>query len=462
MPAWANVDLALLTEVLARRIGRPRFQLWFERNARFRAEAEVLVVGVPNRHFQEWLEKTFGADVKASAEEVLGGPVGVKFRIEPELFRAARREQESAAAWPQENPLPEPPRPAVKPRSRTWRQLSTFVVGACNRVAHAAALSVTEEPGEGPNPLVIHGPVGTGKTHLLEGIYSAARKAHPDWRVSYLTSEEFTNRFLYAMRHDKLGGLRRQLRELDLLLVDDLGFLATKKATQEELLHTFDALHSEGRRMVVACDCHPRLADGFSPELTDRLLGGAVWGLTPPDQQTRLEILQAKSRLGGGPPLSPVVLRLLAESLRGNVRELEGALQCVRHYARVTGRPADVSLAREALADHLRHAVRVVSLADVSRAVCSVLRIEPGALQGKSRSWAVSHPRMAAMYLARKHTSASYSEIGAFFGGRGHSSVVAAEKKVRAWLQRDQEACLGERRMKARDLIERAERELLR
>ncbi len=264
------------------------------------------------------------------------------------------------------------------------------------------------------------------------------------------------------MRLNKLTSFRKQFRECDALLVDDLHFLASKKATQAEFLHTFDALLADGGQMVLTCDCHPRLADDFTPELTDRLLGGVIWGLTPPDATTRLEILRNKSLQKGEKPLPDEVVRFLAGQLRGNVRELEGSLQSIRHYSRVTGRAIDVSLVREALADLLRHAVRVVQLVDIDRVVCGVLRLEPGALQSKGRAWAVSHPRMVAMFLSRKHTASSYSEIGKYFGGRNHSTAVAAEKKVRQWLQADAELALGERRFRVREIVERAERELLR
>src|SRR5437868_2638946 len=263
------------------------------------------------------------------------------------------------------------------------------------------------------------------------------------------------------MRLGKLASFRKHFRECDALLVDDLHFLASKKATQEEFLHTFDALLADGRQLVVACDCHPRLADEFAPELADRLLGGAVWGLTPPDGDTRLAILRAKSA-AGQVPVPEEVLGALAARLRGNVRELEGALHSLRHFSRVAGRPIDLALANEALADLLRHAVRVVRLADIDAALCRVLKLETGALQAKQRAWAVSHPRMLAMYLGRKHTAASYSEIGQHFGGRNHSTAVAAEKKVRQWLQADGTLTLGERPLRIRVLIERAERELLR
>jgi chromosomal replication initiator protein len=479
---------AALADAIRQRIGEPRYNLWFARRTRFTWDGDRLTVGVPNLHFQEWLQKTFGAAVAAAAAEVFGAPLAVAFVIDPQLFQAVRQEQAAVAQAPVAEELPPPPPDRSRPRKkepagptlfdrpepasspipeskrakpgRRWRKLAEFVVGPCNRVAHASALSVVEEPGQGGNPLVLHGPTGTGKTHLLEGIYVGLRRARPEWRVCFVTAEEFTNRFVQAMRLGKLASFRRHFRDCDALLVDDLHFLASKKATQEEFLHTADALLAEGRVLAVTCDCHPRLADEFAPELTDRLLGGAVWGLTPPDAETRLAILRA--RAAGAPPVPDAILALLAGQLRGNVRELEGALHSLRHYSRVTGRPIDRRLAEEALADVLRHAVRVVQLADVDGAVCRALRLEGGALQSKGRAWAVSHPRMLAMYLARKHTAAAYSEVGAYFGGRNHSTAVAAEKKVRQWLQDDHELALGERRLRVREVVERVERELLR
>jgi chromosomal replication initiator protein len=489
---------AALAQAIARRIGEPRYRLWFDRNTRFDISDDVVVVGVPNRHFQEWLEKTFGGAVAAAAEEVCARPMEVRFNIDPELFQAARREQAEVAAEATPAPAatvapvsvkeegrknrPEKPvaqasvpveparmeRPAKDQgaaagrRGRRWRKLSEFIVGPCNRVAHASALSVVEAPGDGANPLVLYGPVGTGKTHLLEGIYAGLRRHRQDWKVVYITAEDFTNRFVQAMRLGKLTAFRKQFRDCDALLVDDLHFLATKKATQEEFLHTFDVLLADGRQMVLTCDCHPRLADDFSPELTDRLLGGAVWGLAPPDVDTRLAILKARAQENGGMPLPEDVLHFLAGQLRGNVRELEGAVQSIRHYSRVTSRAVDVPLVREALADLLRHAVRVVQLVDVDRVVCAVLGLDKGTLQSKSRSWAISHPRMVALYLSRKHTASAYSEIGSYFSGLNHSTVVAAEKKVRQWLEADGELALGERRVRVRELVERAERDLLR
>jgi chromosomal replication initiator protein len=490
--------VAALEQAICQRIGTPRYQLWFERHAKFTWEDDQLVVGVPNLHFQEWLQKTFVGSVREAAADVFDRPMDVRFVIDPELFQAARKQQEDCSALgvipdqtsrrpPTKTSAGGDPRAEVRPKKtsvhegshllrtrvrevqlppagakRRWRRLSEFVVGPGNRVAHASAQSVVEAPGDGANPLVVHGPVGTGKTHLLEGIYVGLRKNRTDWRVCFVTAEEFTNRFVQAMRLGKLSAFRKHFRECDALLLDDLHFLATKKATQEEFQHTFDSLQRDGKQLVVTCDCHPKLCDDFAPELADRLLGGAVWGVMPPDIETRLALLRANSVRGNEAPLPEAVLRLLADRLRGNARELEGALHSLRHFSRVTGRAIDLDMAREALADLMRHSVRVVQLSDVDTAVREVLRLESGALQSKARRWAVSHPRMVAMYLARKHTSASHSEVGQYFGGRNHSTAVAAEKKVRQWVKSDGELQIGERCLRVRGVIELTERELLR
>ncbi len=467
---------AALGQVLVRRIGEPRYNLWFGQNTKFSWEDDLLVVGVPNHFYQEWLQRTFGEDVRAAAAEVLGRRMQVRFSIDAQLFQQFRQAQAETtcrarpaqpatapgAGTPEMPTLrPKPARPAGEAarRTRRWRRLGDFIVGSGNRVAHAAALNLVEAPEQAANPLVLHGPVGTGKTHLLEGIYVGLRRRHPAWRICYITAEDFTNRFVQAMRQGKLGAFRKHFRGVDALLLDDLHFLATKRATQEEFLHTFNELQADNRPVVVTCDCHPRLSEAFTPELTDRLLGGAVWGLAPPEQETRLAIL--RSRAGRELPGVPDdVIRFLATQLRGNVRELEGAVHSLRHYSHLAGQPPDLDRAREAVGELLRHAVRPIQLADVDRAVCQVLRLDPGSLQARQRTWAVSHPRMLAMYLARKHTAAAYSEIGRYFGGRNHSTVVAAEKKIRQGIQQNADLTLGDQRLRLTDAVERIERAL--
>ncbi|MCS7046623.1 MAG: DnaA/Hda family protein [Gemmataceae bacterium] len=457
--------VAALEHALCQRIGAPRYDLWFRAKTHLQLEPHRLRVGVPNRFFQEWLQTTFAADLTAVVQEHVGSPLPVVFEIEPALFQAVRQRQAAAQALAcAPPPLPTrqnaPPEPA--PRPRRWRKLADFAEGACNRVALAAARQLVEAPADVPSPLVLYGPVGCGKSHLLEGIYNGWRRQRPEWRVVFVTAEEFTHRFVQAMRLGKLSGFRKQFRDADALLVDDLQFLARKKATQEEMLHTLDALQRDHRPVAVACDGHPRLAGELLPELIDRLVGGAAWGLTYPDAETRLAILRSKNAAAGADAAPDAALRVLATELRGNVRELEGAWHSLRHLARVSGRPIDAELARAAVAEVVRHAVRLVQLPDIDRAVCSVLALEPGTLQSSRRGWWISHPRMLAVYLARKHTAATYSEIGRYFGKRNHSTVVAAEKKVRAWYADNAELPLGKRTVRVRELLEQLEQELLR
>ena len=514
-PASVPTDRAL-ADAIAARVGPARYGLWFAGHSRFVVLGNEVAVVVRNQHSQEWLEHTFGSTVREATVEVCGAGTAVRWVIDAEMFDSqvvgggtldvgkdtskvggggtldVVKEKATAPLRKLSNPAPthnqpptttnqrqptdlfgdpvapakpkakkpEPEVVAVAKTGRRWKLLHEFVVGSCNRVAHASALSVIEDPGEGANPLVIHGPVGTGKTHLLEGIF-AGLKRQSDQRPCYTTAEEFTTRFVAASQHGKMSAFRRQFRECSTLLLDDLHFLATKKATQAEFLHTFDALIADGRQVVVTTDCHPRLADELMPELVDRLLGGAVWSLQPPDPETRLEILRKKAT-GANPMVPDNVLKLLASSLRGNVRELEGAVNSVKHYAKVTGRPVDQAVVREALGDLLRHAVRVVSVVDVDATVCSVLRLGSGTLQSKSRAWAVTHPRMVAIFLCRKHTAATYGEISKHFGAKTHSTAVAAEKKVRAWIDKDASVTIGDRSWRVKELIDRIERDLQR
>ena len=480
LQAFAGFDFEQqLAAAIAQRIELDRYDLWFRKHTKFVLQGEHVVIGVPNLFYQDFLQTQFGPVVRAAVTELLGDSASVQFVIDPELFRAARAEQELAnktssqpvpvtrKSSPTAEPAPEPVAPEPKKHrtpdakqqpKRKWKTLGEFVVGACNRVAHASALSAVEEPGLGANPLVVYGPVGTGKTHLLEGIYVGLRKRWPEFRVVFLTAEEFTNRFVAAMHQNKQSSFRKQFRECNVLIVDDLNFLASKKGTQTEFLHTFDALIAEGHQIVVSTDCHPRLNEDLMPELVDRLLGGAIWSVLPPDAETRLSLLRAKS--ANGPPIPDEILKFLADHLRGNIRELEGAIHSLRHFSRVTGRKIDQALAREALGDLLRHAVRVVGVMDVDVTICNLLRLAKGTLQTKARAWAVSHPRMIAIYLCRKHTAATYGEISIYFGNKTHSTAVAAEKKVKEWLQKDTSLKAGDRQWRVRELVEKIERDL--
>ena len=324
--------------------------------------------------------------------------------------------------------------PATQAHSRPPRKLEDFVTGSGNRLAHAASVELVQTLGASFNPLVIQGGVGLGKTHLLEGIAAALRSRHPGMKVIQITAEAFTNGFLDAMRHGTLTAFRARYRGAGALIVDDIHFLAAKRATQDEFLHTFNALVADGAPIILATDQHPRQIPKLTDELATRFLGGMVVKLEAPDPATRRAILKAKAA-ARGVIVPEAVLAYVADHLRASVRELEGALHSLIAHASMTGRKLDLALAKTALRDTIRHTAKAVALKDVEKAVCQLFQIEPDALKADNRARAVAYPRMLAMYLARKHTGAAYSEIGRFFGGRNHSTVISAEKKVLGWLK---------------------------
>ncbi len=437
-----------LRAAVAKRVGESKFGLWFGEGVRLGVDGDSLEVAVPNSFFREWIQGHYARNLIEAAEAVAGRPLSLSFKVQAEaepplgdVVEPSRSVEERPTASPPTTitipkaPLPPPDRPRAQ--TRPARRLDDFVVGPCNRLAHAAAGEMALSAGASFNPLVIHGSIGLGKTHLLEGIGAALRARHPGLNVVHLTAESFTNGFLDAMRAGSLAAFRARYRNAGALIVDDVHFLAAKRATQDEFLHTFNALIAAGAPIVLAADQHPRLIPRLTDELATRFLGGMVVKLEAPDPATRRAILKAKA-LARGVDVPEAVLSYVAEPLRSSVRELEGALHSLIAHATLTGKRLDLNLARTALRDTIRHTAQAVALKDIERAVCGLFQLDAEALRSDSRARAVSHPRMLAMYLARKHTGAAYSEIGRFFGGRNHSTVISAEKKVVGWLRDEQ------------------------
>jgi chromosomal replication initiator protein len=456
---------AELRAAVAERVGEARFGLWFGEGVRLGVDGDSLVVGVPNGFFRDRIQGHFAGNLVEAAEAVAGRPLRLAFRIEAEAEPKIGTVIGPAEGEPGRRPEPVVPAPRPSPpdrpraQGRPSRRLEDFVTGPGNRLAHAAAVEMVQSSGAAFNPLVIHGAVGLGKTHLLEGIAAAWRARNPGLNVVHLTAEAFTNGFLEAMRTGTLAAFRARYRNAGALLVDDVHFLAAKRATQDEFLHTFNALAAAGAPIALSCDAHPRLVAKLTDELVTRFLGGMVVKLEAPDPATRRAILRAKAA-ARGVDVPEAVLAYVAEHLRSSVRELEGALHSLIAHATLAGKRLDLNLARSALRDTIRHTAQAVALKDVERAVCGLFRLDPETLKSEGRARAVSHPRMLAMYLARKHTGAAYSEIGRFFGGRNHSTVIAAEKKVVGWLKDEQHRGLLAGFESVADVLAALEREL--
>jgi chromosomal replication initiator protein len=460
-----------LRAALAERVGDSRFGLWFGDGVSLGVSGDALEIGVPNAFFRDWIQGHFSRNLMDAGEAVTGRQLRLAFRLDGEappqvgqVVPAETRPNDRPAASPapvsvpkSDKPrargkgqvaapnapvsVPAPVAPLPAPPGRPARRLDDFVTGPCNRLAYAAAQEMAVSLGGGFNPLVIQGGVGLGKTHLLEGIAAAIRSSRPGVKIIHITAESFTNGFLEAMRTGTLNSFRARYRGAGALIVDDIHFLAAKRATQDEFLHTFNALVAEGVPIVLSSDQHPRQISKLTDELVTRFLGGMVVRVDAPDPATRKAILKAKAR-ARGVDVPESVLSYVADHLRASVRELEGALHSLIAHATLTGKRLDLALAKTALRDTIRHTARAVGLKDVEKAVCSLFNVSADDLRSDGRARAISYPRMLGMHLARKHVGASFSEIGRFFGGRNHSTVISADKKVKSWLLEEQRVAL--------------------
>lgn len=445
--------VSALRAKLADRVGKDRFEVWFGPGTQLQVQGGTLMVGVPSRFFQDWLRSHFRKDLEASCLETFGEPMALEFRVNAPLAPVmAQMAQTPAAPKPRPVILREPPMRAPR---RALAALETFSVGDSNCLAHKSAQLATDRPAR-LSPLFIHGPTGVGKTHLLEGILSSFKQQHRQAPAVYLSAEQFTSYFLEALHGSGLPNFRRKYRDVELLIVDDVQFFAGKKATLIELLHTIDTLLRSGRQLVFAADRAPRELKSLGPEMMARLSGGMVARIEPPEYATRLAVARQLARqLDVSAP--DEVLCFMASHLTTHARELVGALKRLQATSLAHGRPITLALAEEALAELIHHSGRVVRLADIEKAVCDVFGLESDSLQSTGKGKTVSHPRMLAMWLARKHTRAALSEIGQFFGRRSHSTVISAQKKIESWMSGGSALKLNEQSWKLEDAIRRVE-----
>ncbi|RLT15725.1 MAG: chromosomal replication initiator protein DnaA [Planctomycetota bacterium] len=333
--------------------------------------------------------------------------------------------------------------------------LEAFVVGPSNRMAFAAVELASARPGE-MSPLVLHGPSGVGKTHLIEAMCGHIRQLHPGRSVLYLSAEQFTTSFLQALHGSGLPGFRRTCRSADVLAIDDLQFFIGKRATIVELQHTVDALHRQGKQLIFACDRENDALTDLGPDLVARLKGGMNAPLLSPDYDVRHGIVSMIA-LQRGLSIPADVIQFIATHMTRHARELAGAVNRLEATSHMLGLPITASMAADALSDLVRSNTRSMRLADIERAVCSAFGIETGSLQSSRRAKIVNHPRMLAMFLARKHTPAALTEIGTYFGRRSHSTVISAQKTVSEWVSQRSQIVLAESKWDVADAIRRVE-----
>ena len=401
-------------------------------------EDDLLLLEAP-RELRAWIAERFARVLQASAAAILGEQITVDVRAASDSARPKRTAAEARArASRATEPEPEPH--GLNPKF-TFDQ---FVIGDSNRFAHAAALAVAELPGQAYNPLFVYDPPGIGKTHLLHSIGNYVLAYGAGLSVRYTTVETFTNQFLAALQRGDMDRFKGRYRHSDVLLIDDVQFLASKAKTEEEFFHTFNALHDMGSQLVLTSDRLPRDLNALEDRLRERFEAGLVTAIAPPDVSTRLTVLRKRAQHDGVALADDAVLPLLAERVPHNVRALEGALIRVVAFASLTGRKVDASLATEVLADLYPATPRagataptVESIQDLTAEAFGLTRDE---LVSASKAARVAWPRQVAMYLAREHTSETLPSIGERFGGRNHSTVLHAHKRTVQRLATDPEA----------------------
>ena len=419
---WSQVEAQL-----RRAVSDSTYELWLAPLAPVSLESGCLTVSAP-AETRDWVAGRFGRVLQACVSAALGTDIVVDVVGPGDAHR--RTEGEPVPAYAGADP-------ALNPKYA----FDQFVIGDCNRLAHAAALTVAELPGQAYNPLFIYGPPGVGKTHLLHSIGHYVRAHGSGLRVRYATGESFTSEFVGALQSGGVDRFKARFREADVLLVDDVQFLQSKARTEEEFFHTFNALHDTGSQVVVTCDRLPRDLGALEDRLRERFEAGLVADIQPPEVLTRLTILRKRVEHDGIVLDDPGMLDVIARRVGGNVRALEGALIRVVAFASLTGRPLTSELADEVLTSlYGRARTQTLSVADIQAAACETFGISHEELLSQARTSRVVWPRQVAMHLTRELTDLSLPAIGAAFGGRDHSTVLHACKRASARLASDDAA----------------------
>jgi chromosomal replication initiator protein len=446
-------DVTAITESLAERIGREKYRIWFQDCTRFALAEEQLRIGVPNPFLASWLAGHFLKEIKAAAQSVLGLVPEISFPVDPEV--SGKRRPGPSSAQPTDGSRVATPRAPRRGGSADAGSCSTgslrltldsFIVGPSNELAYNAARAVVREQQSPYNPLFIHGGYGIGKTHLLQGICNGVAQTRPDAKWLYLSAEEFANQFVLALKTKKLEVFRNRMRQTDLLAIDDIHFLASKPATQEEFLHTFNTINLAGKQVVLVSDAHPKMIGQLSDKLVNRFVSGMVVKIEPPDFETRCAICRRYSQKilsatagGHAQPLSEDVVRFVAEHVRTNVRELEGALVKLTACAALQDGRLTLAVAQAVLAEHIERCDPIIHVADIESAVSAYFGVTPAQLHSSRKSHTISLARHFSMYLTRKHTNMSSSEVGRHMGNKNHATVLVACKKIDEMFARDEE-----------------------
>jgi len=423
----------LWQEVLAHlkdQLGKQNYETWIQPIAFVSRDKSCVYLNVPNKFFRDWLTEHYLTRIEEVLSKTAEQTLTVSFDVkqEPQIKTIAEKnvgkdEREREKRRRTSNLIPR-------------YTFENFVIGASNQFAHAASMAVANQPGDHYNPLFIYGGVGLGKTHLINAIGHKAVSKFPGSKVFYLSSESFMNELISSLRRDRMDEFKMKFRNVDVLILDDVQFIAGKERTQEEFFHTFNSLYEARKQIVITSDKFPKEIPGLEDRLRNRFEWGLIADIQPPDMETRVAILQKKAEVEKV-ILPHDVAIFLASNIDSNVRELEGALTRLGAFASLTHSNITVDLAKEVLKNTLKGSQREITIEGIQKTICDYFNIKIGDLKAKRRTKNIAVPRQVAMYLCRKYTETSFPVIGDKFGGRDHSTVIHASKTIEKKIKED-------------------------
>jgi chromosomal replication initiator protein len=427
MNAWQQI-----LGYLKAKVNTQSYQTWLRPTRFSHVNHEELVVRVPNREFQEWIQENYGSLINEALAEIKSDVRRIHYVVEesPE-----KKNGDGGDAKALQGKLDFE---SVDHRLNPKYTFETFVVGNCNQFAHAAAQAVAETPAKSYNPLFLYGGVGLGKTHLMQAVGHLIKAKWKEMRLAYVSSEHFTNEVINSLRYDRMVSFRDKYRNVDLLLMDDIQFIAGKERTQEEFFHTFNTLYENQKQVVISSDCPPKEIPGLEERLRSRFAWGLTADLQAPDLETKRAILAKKSETQGI-NLPEDVSDFVARKIKSSVRDLEGALTRLLAYSSLTGATVSLSMAQQVLKNLVDLEERRVSIEHIQRAVCREFGIGLPQLKAKDNSRGVAYPRQIAMFLAKEMTPASLPQIGREFGGKHHTTVLHSINKIAEMRDKDRD-----------------------
>ncbi len=460
MQAIFTDETHAIQEHIAQEIGAQQYQIWFKNAARLTLREECLEIAVANTFISQWIEGHFEKPIKKAMQAVLNQPRPVQYVTDPSLSPAAAKSNGSTNGSPapqRQNGQPWPSQ-AGKMTPPLKMKLDSFIVGAKNELAYNAAKTVVQQEKSPFNPLFYHGGYGVGKTHLLQGICNEIARTRPQARWLYVSAEDFANQYVLALKTRKLDAFRKRFRSLDILAIDDIHFLASKNAMQEEFLHTFNSIDLAGKQIVLASDAHPKEIGALCEKLVNRFVSGMVVRIDPPDFDTRCRILLHRAEALGH-SIRRDVVEYIAGAVSSNVRELEGALLKLTAYSSLAGGKITLASAQEVLSEHIARTDPVVHNSDITTAVAEFFEIKPGDIYSARKERTVSLARSMAMYLTRRFTKMSFPEIGKAMGNKNHATVILACRKVEEAIERNSQlrwrSPAGFRSVPAKEVLDR-------